>query len=202
MLEEWVSQRDLDRSADKQIPRRPENTAGLEQQEEQRGCKQQNVHLDGYGETEEDAAPTPALTSEQIHRDEQQRHGDAVVEHAQHEDGVQPLGHAEKHRGPGRQHSSSVVDGQDRGNHDEVDAQENVLRAADVLAVVRDRVQKGEDVQEAGRVHEWARVAADLHVVALAALEQLYLLHVRGPVDLRVCAMHQQTLAKCRCKAS
>ena len=78
-----------------------EGVVDLEDDDQHCRCHEQDIHLDGDSCTEEGECGAPAALGEQPGGDIGQHHGHAIIEHAQHEDAVQPLGQAEQDQRPG-----------------------------------------------------------------------------------------------------
>lgn len=65
---------------------------GLQQDQAHGRQREQGAHLDADGQRVEDGAGGPHASLVGVHGQEEGEHGEAVVEAAQHEDAVQPLG--------------------------------------------------------------------------------------------------------------
>ncbi len=179
------AQRKLNEGADGEKVNPARDGEGHDHDAEQARRHQQHVHLDRHREREPRAAEAPAVLHEVVDGDVGEEHREAIVEAAKHEDGVDALREQQQDAKALWEASESENFHHDERNG-EIDSDEETLSEEDVLAVVRDVVKSGVEIDESRGVDEGAGVALELCVVELAAEEALDFLHVGDPVDFGV----------------
>jgi hypothetical protein len=124
-------------------------------------------------------------TSGHEHRDHGGNHGEAVIEEAQHKNGMQAARCGDG-GDDGERRGRIAEDGGGRPLHHAVCGSEEILRGAEIGTVISEPPQRVKEVDEACRVDERPGAAAELRVVALSVSEAAHLAHVCLPIDLGV----------------
>ena len=112
LQEERRGEQQLDRGTHEQRPDGGEGAEGLDEEQEEPGGEEEDVHLDGDCQRVEDAAEVPAVADEEEDGEVAEEHGPAVVEEPQHEDGVDALG-----AGEGGEHQRGELPGLPEDEH-------------------------------------------------------------------------------------
>ena len=88
--EEGGGQEQLDQGTDGELDDGACEAEVVEIEAEEGGCEQQDVHLDGDAEAEEDAAEGPAVVEEHVDSSVEEQDGDGVVEEVDDCDSANP----------------------------------------------------------------------------------------------------------------
>ena len=187
--QEGPAEAELDRGAERDVAERAGEALGLQQQQQQARCREEDVGLDGDAKGVERAAELPVASEEGEHGEPEAEHRPTVVEQSQHVDGVQAQrgAHEEQRprRQPARPRDGVACDGGAERRH--VARGHRKLRRQDVGAVVRQPPDGTVQVDKAARIDKRTGLAAQQRVVVDAVHERpLDLLHVRLEVDRRV----------------
>ena len=89
--QKWQRQKNLDRSTNCELENGSKYSLSRQIRKEQRRRKEENVHFDGDGQTEEDTAQRPEVGDEAVDGNVEQGGGHGVVEKSEHKDGMNPV---------------------------------------------------------------------------------------------------------------